>query len=129
MDNWGHASTGQIKKTVELVLNSPLKLADKISLTRVISKGSGSTETKFELPIGYSGGRVTISALNLHYNLVDEFADLETAGASNERSAVFFSPLFLFQQRGSERGLLLSNFQILIQLHLEIQFLTKTLEL
>ena len=94
LDNWGHASTGQIKKTVELVLNSPLKLADKISLNRVMSKGSGSTETKFELPIGYSGGRVTISALNLHYNLVDEFADLETAGASNERSAVFFHPYF-----------------------------------
>ena len=97
VDNWGHAATGQSRFVSNANFNNLLSFGERFSFKNIITDGSTSNEVIVSMPIGYSGSKLQLAALNMKYRLIDEFASLDTNGSSNENSINLTFPIVASQ--------------------------------
>ena len=97
VDNWGHASTGQGRFFSNINLNNLLSFGERFSLRNIITDGSTSNELMVSMPIGYSGSKLKLVALNMKYRLIGDFASLDTNGSSAEKSIQIDFPIVASQ--------------------------------
>lgn len=83
VDNFGAESTGVLRGTGNLFLNSLFGLGDQTVISAIGSRGNQYGRLAWSLPVGYGGWRVGVSASYLKYRLVSSgFSGLNALGSS-----------------------------------------------
>jgi hemolysin activation/secretion protein len=83
LDNYGNRYTGEYRLGAALVLNSPLKIGDQLSLRTLISdRNLTYARIAYQLPVGGDGWRVGAAYSDLRYRLGHEFAALQARGSA-----------------------------------------------
>jgi hemolysin activation/secretion protein len=72
--NFGSASTGKEQGMVNLTFNNPLGIGDQLSWNGFKTHGTNYHQASYSWPVHESGLRLGISASNMNYRTVDEFA-------------------------------------------------------
>ena len=84
VDNTGNRSTGTTRASLNLALNSPLRIGDQLITNLIHTEGSDYVRLAYSLPLGSAGWRAGVSGSHLSYRLTaDEFAALHAKGSSN----------------------------------------------
>ncbi|MFP5392043.1 MAG: ShlB/FhaC/HecB family hemolysin secretion/activation protein [Gammaproteobacteria bacterium] len=100
LDNTGSRSTGPLRASANLAVNSALGFGDQWNLNAVHSKGSDYLRAAFSAPVGHDGWRVGLNASALAYRLVaPEFAALAAKGRSTSAGADANYPLLRSRMR------------------------------
>lgn len=74
-DNTGSRSTGAVKDTVAMNLDSPYGWGDQTSLNLMRSKGVEYGRLAYTLPVGYDGWRVGVNASAMNYHVIFPMSD------------------------------------------------------
>lgn len=83
VDNFGAKSTGALRGTSNLFLNSPFDWGDQAVVSAIASRGNRYGRLAWSLPVGYDGWRIGASGSYLKYNLVSSsFSGLDALGSS-----------------------------------------------
>lgn len=83
LDNFGAKSTGTLRGTGTLFLNSPFGWGDQMAVSAIGSRGNRYGRFAWSLPVGYDGWRVGLSGSYLKYTLVSSgFSGLDALGSS-----------------------------------------------
>ncbi|MDR1912279.1 MAG: hypothetical protein LBQ52_08060 [Helicobacteraceae bacterium] len=93
-DNYGSRYTGKTRMGAGLDVNSPLGIADRISLSAMrtsesLINGAGY----YSLPLGTDGLRLTAGYSDINYDLGAEYLDLNATGRAKSFSADLTYPL------------------------------------
>ena len=94
LDNAGNRYTGQHRVTLNLDLNSPLRLGDRLSLRALTTDEKmwfGSLD--YSAPLGTSGWRLQAGLARSAYTLGQGFASLQATGTADVRSLGLSFPL------------------------------------
>lgn len=94
LDNAGNRYTGQHRATLDLDLNSPLLLGDRLSLRALATDDQmwfGGLD--YSAPLGSSGWRVQVGLARSAYKLGKDFASLQATGTADVRSLGLSFPL------------------------------------
>lgn len=71
MDNTGARSTGSQRLTANLNVNSPTGNGEQVNVNFIHSEGSDYGRVALNLPLGYDGLRLTLSASELTYQVIE----------------------------------------------------------
>lgn len=71
LDNAGSRATGSERLAANLNLNSPSGHGEQVSLNLLHSEGSDYTRLALNMPLGYDGLRLTVSASELRYKVIE----------------------------------------------------------
>lgn len=83
LDNGGSRSTGRIRATASVSVDSPLRIGDQLRVDAFKAEGSGYYRLGYSLPVGAEGWRVGANASYFDYRLVSrEFDALNARGNS-----------------------------------------------
>lgn len=84
-DNHGSRYTGKNRLMAGVNVNSPLKIADKLSASALISNGGDlkSGRVSYGVPLFNTGAYTELGYSKVKYNLVDEYEDLDADGKSS----------------------------------------------
>lgn len=83
LDNTGSRSTGSLRLSGNLNLNSPLALGDQFSTNLTFSEGSAYVRQAVSLPLGQDGLRAGVNASYMTYRVIaPELKSLNSLGAS-----------------------------------------------
>ncbi|PWC54645.1 hypothetical protein TSO221_07420 [Azospirillum sp. TSO22-1] len=83
VDNFGAESTGVVRGTGNLFLNSPFGWGDQAVVSAIGSRGNWYGRLAWSLPVGYDGWRVGVSGSYLKYTLISSsFSGLDALGSS-----------------------------------------------
>ena len=94
LDNTGNRSTGPVRLTADLHINSPFQLGELLSATAMHAEGSDYLRVGATLPAGLDGWRVGANASSMNYHLVlAEFAALNSRGSSDSAGLEASYPL------------------------------------
>ncbi|WP_426193944.1 ShlB/FhaC/HecB family hemolysin secretion/activation protein [Massilia sp. DWR3-1-1] len=94
LDNTGSRSTGAIRASVNLAVNSPLRLGDAGAINLIHTDGSDYLRGAYTLALGSAGWRAGVNASTLRYRLVaDEFAALRARGSADSAGVDASYPL------------------------------------
>lgn len=94
IDNTGSRSTGALRLSANLALNSPMGWTDQASMNFVHTEGSDFLRAAYALPLGYGGWRMGINASIMFYRLVSaDFESLDADGDSSSTGVEFLYPL------------------------------------
>ena len=94
LDNAGNRYTGQHRTMLNLDLNSPLLLGDRLSLSALITDDKmwfGSVD--YSIPLGQAGWRLQAGLARSAYTLGQGFASLQATGTADVRSLGLSFPL------------------------------------
>jgi len=80
VDNQGSRATGTDRLSVNLSLNSPLRVGDALSINALKTQGSDYQRFGYTVPVGYSGWRAGVHSSNLIYRVIT--SDFDTGNAS-----------------------------------------------
>ncbi|PKL50028.1 MAG: hypothetical protein CVV37_07375 [Nitrospira bacterium HGW-Nitrospira-1] len=84
VDNYGNRYTGQERLNGSLVVNSPLRIGDRLRLDITRSERDlFSGRIAFDLPVGYDGLRLGTAFSSSSYELGKEFSNLDAHGTAN----------------------------------------------
>jgi hemolysin activation/secretion protein len=84
IDDGGSRSTGAIRGTANVSLNSPFGLGDLLTVNTIQTRGSSYGRLAASLPVGADGLRIGANGSLLTYNLVGgDFAPLQAKGTSD----------------------------------------------
>lgn len=94
-DNQGSSFTGQKRMFGALDVNSPLGIADKLSISGMVSDGEKLHNLRFSygLPLNYSGLRLTIAASRTRYALGGSYSALDATGSVSAVDGTIAYPL------------------------------------
>jgi hemolysin activation/secretion protein len=94
-DNQGSSYTGRKRLFGELDVNSPLGIADKFSVSGMLSEGEGlhSVRASYGLPLNYNGLRLTVAASRTRYALGGTYSALDATGSVSAVEGTFSYPL------------------------------------
>lgn len=93
VDNYGSASTGQMRVNANMAVNSPLGLGDELSLQAMTSfKGVHHAKADIKLPIG-QGASVNLGVGHTRYELGGSFKDLNAKGTAQTATVGIRYPL------------------------------------
>lgn len=93
LDNWGHASTGSERLSVNFNINNPSHSGDQLSVNLMSSEAVHYGRLGYSVPLGYAGGRLSVGASQLEYKLIGDFAILQSLGDANTLTAEVTRPL------------------------------------
>ena len=83
LDNTGSYSTGSERLQANIDVNSPLRIADRLSTSVIFSEGMNYLRLGYSIPVGYNGLRLSFSSSLMDYEIVEgDFVDLELQGDS-----------------------------------------------
>lgn len=83
LDNFGAKSTGTLRGTGTLFLNSPFGWGDQMAVSAIGSRGNRYGRLAWSVPVGYDGWRIGLSGSYLKYTLVSSgFSSLDALGSS-----------------------------------------------
>jgi hemolysin activation/secretion protein len=83
IDNTGSPSTGKVRLSANLALNSPFAFADQGNLNFLHTEGSDYLRLAYSIPLGYDGWRMGINTSDMRYKLISPaFAALNSFGSS-----------------------------------------------
>lgn len=83
LDNGGSRSTGRVRATASLSVDSPLRIGDQLRADLLKAEGSGYYRLGYSLPVGAEGWRIGANASSFDYRLVSrEFDALNARGNS-----------------------------------------------
>jgi hemolysin activation/secretion protein len=96
-DNQGSRFTGRKRLFGELDVNSPLGLADKFSVSGMLSEGERlhNVRMSYDLPLNYSGLRLMVAASRTRYALGGSYSALNATGSVSAVEGTFSYPLLL----------------------------------
>lgn len=87
LDNYGSYYTGEYRLGAQLVVNSPLKVGDQLTLRATASNQNlAYGYVAYQIPVGGSGLRLGAAYFNTSYKLGKEFADLQAHGTASSSS-------------------------------------------
>ncbi len=94
-DNQGSRFTGRKRLFGELDVNSPLGIADRLSISGMMSEGMDlhNVRISYGLPLGYSGLRLAVDAYRTRYALGGSYSSLDATGSVNAVEGTFSYPL------------------------------------
>jgi hemolysin activation/secretion protein len=94
-DNQGSSFTGQKRLFGALDVNSPLGIADKLSVSGMVSDGEKLHNLRFSygLPLSYSGLRITVAASRTRYALGGSYSALDATGSVSAVDGTIAYPL------------------------------------
>lgn len=94
-DNYGSRYTGRRRLNGGLVINSPLALGDRLSLTGQTSTAAGlqTGRAAYALPIGFDGLRAELAISRITYKLGDQYKDLEAVGHADIAEGTLSYPI------------------------------------
>ena len=120
MDNYGNYYTGEYRLGAELILNSPLKTGDQLSLRGMHTNQKMSYEyVAYQVPVGGSGLRLGATYFTSSYFLGKDFADLQAHGIAKNNSFFATYP-FIRNLSSSLSGTLTYESKKLIDTSLDI---------
>lgn len=104
LDNYGNRYTGVARASAGLIINSPLRIGDQLSLDAVTS-GRDLTygRVAYQIPIGADGLRVGAAYFDTRYRLGEEFRALSAHGKATSASLFVVYP-FIRSQRANLSG-------------------------
>lgn len=110
-DNLGSAYTGKNRLSGGLELNSPLGLADKLTLNGMAAKGGGLENGRlaYGAPLAANGLRGELAASKTTYQLGGEYAELDAKGSARALEGSLSYPLLRSQERNLHLGLGLAS--------------------
>ncbi len=83
VDNYGSASTGQVRVNANATINSPMGLGDELSIQAMTSfKGVHHAKADIKVPTGQHGMRITAGLGHTRYELGGSFKDLNAKGTA-----------------------------------------------
>jgi hemolysin activation/secretion protein len=98
MDNQGSRSTGTDRLSINLNLNSPMRLGDALNFNALKTQGSDYQRVNYTVPLGYSAWRAGVHASRLTYRVItDEFAALNPHGTATTSGLDLTYPLLRSQ--------------------------------
>lgn len=103
-DNQGSLSTGADRDSINLNLNSPLRLGDALSLTALKTLGSEYQRLGYTLPVGAQGWRAGVHASNLRYHVIT-FSPIDLRGTATTAGMDISYPLIRGQLQNVNVGL------------------------
>jgi len=80
VDNWGHASTGTERLSLNVNANNPSRTGDQVRMSLMSSQAVHYGRLDYSVPVGYTGMRLSLGASQLDYKLIGSFAALESRG-------------------------------------------------
>lgn len=84
LDNYGNRYTGERRLGAMLVLNSPFRMGDEISLSALTTdQHLNYAKASYELPVGNGGLRLGAAYSNTRYRLGKEFSGLKADGSAS----------------------------------------------
>lgn len=94
-DNQGSRFTGRDRLFGEVDMNSPLGIADKLSVSGMLSEGEGvhNVRISYGLPLNYNGLRLTVAASRTRYALGGSYSALDATGSVSAIEGTFSYPL------------------------------------
>ena len=93
LDNWGHASTGSERLSLNFNINNPRHSGDQLSVNLMSSEAVHYGRLGYSVPLGYAGARLSVGASQLEYKLIGDFAILQSLGDANTFTAEVTRPL------------------------------------
>ena len=94
-DNQGSSFTGQKRLFGALDVNSPLGIADKLSVSGMVSDGEKlhNVRVSYGLPLNYSGLRLTVAVSRTRYALGGSYSALDATGSLSAVDGTIAYPL------------------------------------
>jgi len=94
-DNQGSRFTGQKRLFGGLDIDAPLGMADKLSISGMVSDGEKlhNVRVSYGLPLSYSGLRLTVAASRTRYALGGSYSALDATGSVNAVEGTVAYPL------------------------------------
>lgn len=84
VDNYGSASTGQVRGSALLNVNGPMGIGDQVSVYGLYTEGSAYGRVGYTAPVGDSGLRVGINGSAMNYRIINQsFSSLYANGTAN----------------------------------------------
>lgn len=85
LDNWGSRFTGEWRLSADANLRNPSGFGDLLSMKVLGAQSGGTTLGRigYTLPVGPYGTRLSLAYSNLHYEVGQEFASLESKGKAD----------------------------------------------
>lgn len=106
LDNTGSRSTGSVRLSANLGLNSPFRLGDLVGANVIHTQGSDYLRLSGTLPVGHNGWRAGINGSHLSYRLVTpEFSALGAKGTSDTVGAEATYPIIRSRLRNLYLGI------------------------
>ena len=95
VDDYGTRFTGKYRMSAGLDLNSPLGLADRLSLAAMRTEAAGLQNLRagYEVPLGLRGLRGEVAVSRTTYQLGAEYEDLQATGIARGIDVTFSYPL------------------------------------
>ena len=95
VDNQGSRFTGQKRLFGGLDVNAPLGIADKLSVSGMVSDGEKlhNVRVSYGLPLNYSGLRLTVAASRTRYALGGSYSALDATGSVSAVEGTIAYPL------------------------------------
>jgi len=95
VDNAGSRSTGQTRLSTELRVDSPLGIADRLTLDAMGVGGGGLVNGRlaYSLPVGASGLRAELAGSRTSYDLGGAYSDLDANGQAHTVEGMLSYPL------------------------------------
>jgi len=101
LDNGGNYYTGEYRLGAELLLNSPLKMGDLLTLSALTSDQNLSySRISYSVPVGGSGLKLGVAYSDTSYRLGKEFTDMLAEGTATSSSLYATYP-FMRGQSGN----------------------------
>lgn len=120
LDNYGSYYTGEYRLGAQLVVNSPLKVGDQLTLRATASNQNlAYGYAAYQIPVGGSGLRLGAAYFNTSYSLGKEFANLQAHGTASSSSLFAVYP-FVRSSASSLSGTLTLESKKLIDKYLNI---------
>ncbi len=104
-DNYGGVSTGELRTSASVNINSPLSIGDCLSLKALYSEGIDYGRALYTIPLGTHGLKAGVSMSYLDYSLHGDFESLDASGSSLTAGA-FVSVPFILERRSNLYGVL-----------------------
>lgn len=84
VDDAGAKATGELRESVRLTVNNPLKMGDSATVQLMHSKGMDYQRASYSVPVGAAGWRVGVNTSNSRYSVVtSEFEYLRARGPAH----------------------------------------------
>ena len=94
IENYGQSSTGQIRETANLNINSPLGKGELINIYALSTEGSKFGRVALSLPLGRDGWRLGLNTSALTYQVINpSFNQLGANGSSSTSGADLTYPI------------------------------------
>lgn len=85
LDNWGSRFTGEWRLAADANMRNPTGLGDLFSMKVLAAQAGGTTLGRigYTVPVGGYGTRLSLAYSNLHYEVGEEFASLQSEGKAD----------------------------------------------